>query len=75
MSDWYEMGCGIHQGGFLSLVKYTAFINELITELEMSGLCIDVYGIPSNPPGYADDLATACKSKLKLDRALQIVND
>ena len=47
----------------------------VLIELEMSGLCIDVYGIPSNPPGYADDLATACKSKLKLDRALQIVND
>ena len=75
MSNWYDMGCGIHQGGFLSLVKYTAFINELITQLEKSGLCCDVYGIPSSPPGYADDLATACKSKIKLDMALQIVND
>ena len=75
MSDWYEMKCGIHQGGFLSLLKYTAFINELITTLEKSGLCCDVYGIPSNPPGYADDLATACNSKYKLDKALKVVND
>ena len=75
MPDWYEMKCGIHQGGFLSLLKYIAFINELITNLEKSGLCCDVYGIPSNPPGYADDLATACNSKCKLDKALKVVND
>ena len=29
MSKWYPMECGIHQGGYLSLVKYTAFIDSL----------------------------------------------
>ena len=29
-SNWYKMECGIHQGGYLSLVKYVAFINSLI---------------------------------------------
>ena len=35
-SEWYTMLCGIHQGGYLSLMKYTAFINPLLEELEHS---------------------------------------
>ena len=37
-SDWYHMEYGIHQGGFLSLQKYTAFIDPLLRILENSGL-------------------------------------
>ena len=73
MSDWYHMWCGIHQGGILSLIKYTAFINALIVELEESGLCCKIYGISSTPPGYADDLATACLSKPRMDRVMELV--
>ena len=73
-SDWYQMRCRIHQDGFLSLIKYTAFINELIVELQESALCCMIHGIKSTPPGYADDSATACISKGKMDGALRIVN-
>ena len=68
------MRCGIHQGGFLSLIKYTAFIDELIVILQNFDLCCSVGGIKSTPPGYADDLATACTSKHKMDKCLEIVN-
>ena len=37
-SDWYTMQCGIHQGGFLSLLKYVAFIDPLLRDLEKSRL-------------------------------------
>ena len=63
MSDWYSLQCGIRQGGFLSLLKYTVFINSLITELKVSGLCCKLYRTPSTPVGYADDLATCSTSK------------
>ena len=33
ISTWYPMQGGIHQGGYLSMVKYTAFINSLLTSL------------------------------------------
>ena len=33
-SGWYQMCCGIHQGGFFSLVKYAAFINGLLIQLQ-----------------------------------------
>ena len=68
------MQCGIHQGGFLSLIKYIVYINAMITELEVSGLCCAIQGIPSTPPGYADDVATACLSKNKLDKVLDLVD-
>ena len=72
-SGWYPMLCGIHQGGFLSLTKYVAFINELIVELEESDLCCRISGISTSPVGYADDLATATLSKRKTDRVHDLV--
>ena len=38
------------------------FIDELIRKIQISGLCCSVYGIKSTPPGYANDIATACYS-------------
>ena len=66
-SPWYSMDCGIHQGGYLSLVKYTAFIDSLIHDLEHSNLCCNIYRISSSPVGYADDLAASTTSKRKMD--------
>ena len=73
MSDWYPLMCGIHQGGYLSLFKYLAFINSLLDNLEESKMCCAIYGINVSPLGYADDVATASTSKRKTDRVLQIV--
>ena len=73
MSNWYPMTVGIHQGGFLSLVKYISFINSLIVEIEESSMCCSIGGIPSTPAGYADDLATACLAKWKTDRVHNMV--
>ena len=73
-SDWYEMRCGIHQGGYLSLVKYTAFINSLLIILNTSNLCCSILHIKTSPLGYADDVAAACTSKNKIDQVLDIVN-
>ena len=69
-SEWYELTCGIHQGGFLSLIKYVAFTNSLLVEIRDSGLCCQIYRTPSVPVGYADDMAAACPSKYKLDRVI-----
>ena len=74
-SDWFPMRCGIHQGGFLSLTKYVAFVNGLLEVLEQSRLCCTIGRIPSTPVGYADDVATACITKLRTDKALQIVHE
>ena len=73
MSDWYTMSCGIHQGGYLSLTKYIAFINDLLVQLEQSQVCCCIYGIASTPGGYADDLAAATISKARTDKVHEIV--
>ena len=75
LSEWYPLRCGIHQGGYLSLIKYIAFINSLLVSLEHSNLCCAIYGVSVSPLGYADDIATASLSKLKTDRVLQAVYD
>ena len=74
-SEWFSMRCGIHQGGFLSLTKYVAFINNLLQSLKQSKLCCTIGIIPSTPVGYADDVATANTSKTKTDKTLQLVHD
>ena len=73
MSNWYSMECGIHQGGYLSLVKYTAFINSLITTLEESNLCSSIYEIKASPLGYADDVAASTLSKRRMDAVMSEV--
>ena len=72
-SDWYPMDCGIHQGGYLSLVKYTAFIDSLISGFEDSDLCSSIYRIKASPLGYADDVAASTVSKRKMDAVMDRV--
>ena len=74
-SEWYPLRCGIHQGGYISLIKYLAFINSLITDLEQSGLCCTIYGISVSSLGYADDVASASTSKYNNDEVLKLVYD
>ena len=75
LSDWYPMSVGIHQGGILSLTKYLVFINDLLDDLEKSGLCCTIGQIRSSPASYADDLAAATISKRRTDEVHRIVND
>ena len=49
-SEWYKMMCGIHQGGFLSLINYMAFINQMIINLRDSDLCCRIDALLSTPP-------------------------
>ena len=75
LSKPYEMHCGIHQGGFLSSVKYIAFINSLLIELKQSNLCIMVKNMKCSPVGYADDLSAASNSKNKMDQVMTLINN
>ena len=72
-SDWYVMRCGIHEGGFLSLLKYTAVIDPLLREIEDSGYCCCIINISMSPVGYADDLSVCSLSKHNLDHTQDVV--
>ena len=73
MSKWYTLRCGIHQEGYLSLMKYLAFIDSLLVILEESGLCCIICGLNISPLGYADDVTAASISKNRTDQILDIV--
>ena len=73
LSESYKLTCGIHQGGYLSLLKYTVFIISLLISLRDSGLCAKIFRTPSTPQGYADDLAAVCLSKRKTDAVMEVV--
>ena len=75
MLEGYPLRCRIHQGGYLSLIKYLAFINSLLVNLENSNLCSTIYGTSVSPLGYADDVASASTSKAQTDQVLKIVYD
>ena len=72
-SEWYTLERGIHQGGYMSLLKYTLFINSLLVQLKRSGLCCKIYRTPSTPVGYADDLASGCINDIRLNQVMDIV--
>ena len=72
MSNWYTLYCGIHQGGYLSLMKYLAFINTLLVNLEDSSLCCTIGGLNLSPLGYADDVAAASLGKNSIDQILDL---
>ena len=73
-SEPYNMLCDIHQGGFLSLVKYITFIDSLLVELKQSDLCCTIEGVQTTPQGYADNLATYILSGMIMERVLGIVD-
>ena len=66
------MRCGIHQGGFLSPLKYVAFIDPLLREIENSRFCCCTVDIPVCPVGYADDLSVCGLPKHNLDCTLDL---
>ena len=61
-------------GGVLSLLKFVAFIDPLIRDLKRSTLGGQVTGIPTSPVGYADDMSTACISKVNVDKSLALID-
>ena len=73
LSETYTLHRGTYQGGYMSLIKYTVFINSLLVYLKNSGHCCKLYNTPSTPVGYADDLATGCINNRKLDRVMEVV--
>ena len=58
----------------LSLLKYTAFIDQLLKEIEASGYVFRILAIPASPVGFADDLSLCSTSKYNTDKVLNIVN-
>ena len=64
---------GVKQGGVLSPFLYNLYVNDLLVDLENSGLGARVGDIFTGAPMYADDLALIASSPEELQGMLDIV--
>lgn len=66
---------GIRQGGVLSSFLYLVFINDLIEELDTSGLGVSICDVPTNNPTLVDDISLISRYPLHLQLMINIVVD
>ena len=63
---------GIRQGGVLSSFLYLVFINDLIEELDTSGLGVSICDVSTNNPTLVDDISLISRYPLNLHRKIMI---
>ncbi len=71
-SDWLPVLQGTRQGGVCSPFLYLVFIDQLICNLESSGLGLSMHDINLSCPTVADDMVLMSLSKSGLQRMLNI---
>jgi hypothetical protein len=71
----FKTTIGVKQGGPLSPRLFSIYVEDLITELEDSGLGTHINGISTGVIMYADDLIIMSDTKLKMQRMLLIVEN
>lgn len=71
-SDWFPILQGTRQGGVISPFLYLIFLNDLLYELEASGLGMCFYNVDLSCPTVADDMLVESYSKAGLEGLINI---
>lgn len=71
-SGWFPILQGTRQGGVISPFLYLVFLNDLLYEIEASGLGMCFYNIDLSCPTVADDMLVQSYSKAGLDSLIGI---
>ncbi len=74
-SDFFPVGNGVKQGGVLSPLLFTVYIDELFKRLESSGIGCFMGNLYAGAVGYADDTALIAPSVSALGRMFKMCLD
>ena len=71
-SEWFPIQQGTRQGGVISPFLFLVYFNDLLYELERSGLGICVSNLSLSSPTVADDMLVASLSRSGLAGSMRI---
>ena len=71
-SQYFTVSNGVKQGGVLSPILFTLYIDDLLIQLQKSNLGCNFNGIYAGVLGYADDLTLLSPSLHALNRMIHI---
>ena len=71
-SDYFNVSNGVKQGGVISPILFSCYIDKLFSQLEHSGLGCHVGASYARPFGYADNIALVAPSLQSLRKMICI---
>ncbi|CAL4122699.1 unnamed protein product, partial [Meganyctiphanes norvegica] len=72
ISDPFGVSNGVRQGGVLSPLLFSVYVDDLLTELKKSGLGCHIGNRYYGALGYADDIVLLCPTKEGLRQMIKI---
>ena len=73
-TDYFTMSNGVKQGGVLSAILFTLYLDKLLIRLKNSNIGCSINGCYTGALSYADDITLSCPSIRGLNRMLEICN-
>ena len=71
-SDYFTISNGVKQGGVLSPILFSIYIDRLLTLVKQSGIVCHLNGTYCGALAYADDITISCPNRRGLNRLLYI---
>ena len=75
VSESFKVSNGVRQGGILSPYLFNVYVNDLLYELNRTGVGCRFDGVSMNNFGYADDLVILAPSPTGLQRLLTVCDN
>ena len=73
-ADYLTMSNGVKQGGVLSAILFTLYLEKLLIRLKNSIIGCSINGCYTGALSYADNITLSCPSIRDLNRMLEICN-
>ena len=75
MSNTFDVTNGVRQGGVLSPLLFSVYVDELLEKLKSKGIGCSIDHIFTGALGYADDIILICPSVTALKDMIEICED